>query len=554
VYRLHVTPGPRVVGAIPAVGRRGETREVEFIGYGIATGAAKLESVRRQVNFPNDNCGSFEYSLDTSWGKASPISLGLSDLPQVVAQPTASVPEESMRTGPAWLTEAVGITGVLDQPDKVDRFFSIWKKGDVWSLRAEARRFGSALDLSLAIVGPDGKELVRNDDLPETTDAGLDFTVPADGHYQILVSDTTGKTNSRAGIYHLSVEHPVDDFELQLPAPKISVPIDGKFDLPVKVIRKGKFKGAIQLAVLGLPEGIQSHPAIFIPADRIDANIRLHAHRAMPVTAGYATVLGTSGDRARIAHARNPVNLAPRSPDESRINEILIAATLKQRFKGQPVDQDTGRKAHRGATFPAEVIVQRLDGFNGEIVLQMAAQQSYQVQGITGGDVVVPPGVEKTLYPCFMPEWLETSRTSRMGMIGVAKLPDPTGRVRYIASEMTGFITMTLEGALLKLSAEDHELTALPGQPIEVHLKIARLAKLSEPARLELRVPDALSSLLKADPVTVPVGTEKVVFRVIPAATLRGVHTFTIRATAMQDGKYPAVSETVISVEFPLAR
>src|SRR5207249_5110697 len=49
VYRLTITPGPRVVGALPAAGKRGETREVEFVGVGVASGAAKLESVKRPV-------------------------------------------------------------------------------------------------------------------------------------------------------------------------------------------------------------------------------------------------------------------------------------------------------------------------------------------------------------------------------------------------------------------------------------------------------------------------------------------------------------------------
>ena len=94
-----------------------------------------------------------------------------------------------------------------------------------------------------------------------------------------------------------------------------------------------------------------------------------------------------------------------------------MATTLKPRCKGEPVDKDSGRKVPRGSTFPAEVTLERLEGYQGEVVLKMAAQQSYQVQGITGRDVVVPPGVTRTVYPCFMPEWLETSRTSRMAMI-----------------------------------------------------------------------------------------------------------------------------------------
>ena len=105
----------------------------------------------------------------------------------------------------------------------------------------------------------------------------------------------------------------------------------------------------------------------------------------------------------------------------------------------------------------------------------------------------------------------------RMGMIAVAKVPDPTGKVRFAASEVTGFITMTLEGALLKISAENSELTAPAGQAFEVPVRISRLTKLVEPARLELQLPEELAGLLKAEPVPVAVGQETAVMRIIPS-------------------------------------
>ena len=108
---------------------------------------------------------------------------------------------------------------------------------------------------------------------------------------------------------------------------------------------------------------------------------------------------------------------------------------------------------------------------------------------------------------------------------------------------------MTMEGALLKVSAEDSEMTAPAGRPFDVRLKVSRLSKLSEPVRLELVLPDELTGKLKADTVMVPVGTEAAVVRVTPAAALRGLCTFTIRATAMQDGKYPAISEAPVTIE-----
>jgi hypothetical protein len=540
VYRLAVTPGPRVVGAVPAAGKRGETREVEFV---VDAGASKLESVKRSVTFPATG-SALDYRLETPSGTAPTFSLIVSDLPEIVGK---AGPGPVQQTGPT------GITGVLTQPGAEDRFAFAWRKGDVWSLALEARRTGSPLDVALAVLGPDGKDLARNDDLPETTDAGLDFTVPADGIYQVVVSDMAGKSGSPAAIYRLAVRQPASDFALMLPAQRVSVPLGGKFDLTVNAVRKGGFKGPIALTVRGLPAGISAPPNLVIAPDKAALVVPLQGAPDAAVAAGLVTVEGTAAlgaqNLTRTAQARVAANLAPRSPDQNLVPSVMVAATLKPRFKGRPVDQDTGRKVHRGSTFPAEVIVERLEGFQGEITLQMAAQQSYQVQGITGGEVVVPPGVTRTIYPCFMPEWLETTRTSRMGMIAVARMPDPKGKVRYLANDITGFVTMTMEGALLKVSAEDPNLLVPPAAPFDVRLKVSRLTKLAEPVRLELVLPEELIGLFKAEPLTVPVGKEEATFRVTPGPSLRGRHTFTVRATALQEGKYLVVSETAQAVE-----
>ena len=39
VYRMEIIPGPGILAAIPSAGNPGETKAVEFIGYGVATGA-----------------------------------------------------------------------------------------------------------------------------------------------------------------------------------------------------------------------------------------------------------------------------------------------------------------------------------------------------------------------------------------------------------------------------------------------------------------------------------------------------------------------------------
>ena len=204
----------------------------------------------------------------------------------------------------------------------------------------------------------------------------------------------------------------------------------------------------------------------------------------------------------------------------------------------------------RGSTFPAEVTIERLEGYQGPIVLMMAAQQSYQVQGITGRDVHVPDGVSQVVYPCFMPEWLETSRTSRMAMIAVAQVADLRGNVRWSIAPITGMVTMTMEGALLKVSHHGHELAARSGRALIVRVKVARSARLAEPVRLELRPGEELEGLLRAEAVVVPAGQSEVDFRIVVADDPRvvGEHVLTIRGTALQPGSLPVISETAVAV------
>lgn len=553
VYRLSVSPAPRVLAALPAAGRRGETRNVEFVGIGVATGAARLESVTKAVAFPADAAVTrLNYRLETPFGTAPPFRLFVSDLPETVDPPRTD-------DQPRVLAVPTAVTGVLDRRSRDDAYAFTAKKGEIWSIALEARKIGSPLDVALAIQGPDGKDLVQIDDLPGTVDAGLDFTAPADGVFRVVVSDRSGRSGSRDATYRLEIRQPIADFQLQT-LQRVNVLIGGKLDLVVKAKRIGGFKEPIALTIEGLPAGIAALAGLVIPADKAELAIALEAAAGAVAQAALVKVTGTAqvGGASVVRVAQSPAagNLSPRTPMENDVQKLLVTSMMRPRFKGRPVDQDTGRKVHRGTTFPAEVIVERLEGFTGEVVLKQAARQSYQVQGITGGEVKVPPGVELTIYPCFMPEWLESSRTSRMGTIGVAQVPDPTGRIRHLVVEMTGFITMTMEGALLKLSSVSRDLVVRPGEPFDVHLRLSRSPKLPEPARLELKLTEDQAGLFSAEEAVVAPGQEEFVLRITPGTDprLAGVQTVVIRATALQDGYLPAVSEAKVTVEFPAAK
>ena len=538
VYRLALIAGPRVVATIPAVGKRGETRDIEFVGYGLTTGKPKLESLTRKITFPADaKKPAFAYKLDTPFGTAPAFDIPLSDTPESVA---TAAPEQP-------LSLPAAITGVMQQSSA--RFQCIGKKGDVWNIAAEARRFGSPLDLSLAVLDATGKELLRNDDLPGTTDAGLTIALPADGAFTIVVADLSGKAGNRAAIYRLTATKAANDFTLTTVA-RLNVPLGGTAELTVKVERKGGMKSPVAIALAGLPEGVTALANLVIPADKPELKLVLAGAETAAASAAFITVSGTADGITKLANAPIPFNLAARSADE-QTTSILLATMLAPRLKLVAVEADGGRKVHRGSTHPAEVTLERINGFQGEVSLQMSAAQSYQRQGITGPEMTVAANIDRAFYPCFMPEWLETTRTSRMELIGVVKVPDAKGKLRYLATPMSGRITMSIEGSILKVATAIKELKIKPGETIAIPVSVLRSAKLAVPVQLELKLPEELAGMVTAEPATVAIGQTAATFKIICAkdAKLDGEWLVTIRGTALQDGKYAVVSEATVSVQ-----
>ncbi len=529
VYRLSLTDRPRIIAAIPAAGRRGETRPIEFVGYGVATGKAKLESLTREVEFPMDEqISAFLYQLETAHGTASPFELLLSDLEQTVE------PSEESADAPR-LNFPGSVTGTIEGTFDEDRYLVNGKKDDVWVLSLEAARLGSPLDVVLSILDPAGKEIARNDDLPETTDAGLQFTVPADGTYQLGVADVSGKSGNRGSTYRLTLTKALPDFTLSLPE-LVNVPIGDKASLEIKATNVVGLNVPISISVTGLPTGVTVENDLSIPAGKTSLGIELTATAEFSVHASLVTIAGTASiDKTQVIH---------------RAGSVLVATTLKPPFSIEGERKNDVTKWPRGTTFPAPVMIERSEEFDGEIVLEMASAQSYHRQGIHGPELVVPSGVERILYPIFLPEWLETSRTSRMVVNGVAKVTDPQGNVRYSVSRLKDRLGFLPVGALLKISSDVNELQVNQGEPFEIPLTIHRAHQLMEPTRLELLAKEPLYNLLSADSVIIPADQSSTQFRVIPTAgsQLAGNHKLTIRATVMKDGKYPIVSETSLLV------
>lgn len=535
VYRLAIKAAPHVVTAIPAGGRAGETRAVEFLGIGLATGGPELESVRQLVTFPTGNeKQSLNYQVKTEFGNADSFPLTVDEWPHLIETETHE------------LSAPVTVTGILDKPGQLDRYKLVAKKESQWEIKAFARSSAAPLDVNIAVIGPNGERLAENDDSPGSTDSVLLWTAPADGDYEIVVGDSSGNSGQRTAVYRLTVTAPQPDFRLTIPQ-RQNVVLGGKSELSIKAIRSGGLNVPIVLTLSGLPLGVSAAHELVIPADKDELKIELQAAANLAVTAALVDVTGTAELEG---HTLTRSASAPAFG--GRLKKILIATTMKPRFQIEPVESDE-RTVHRGSTHLAAIGIERLEGFDDPIVVKMDSIQPHKFrQGLFGPDVVVPAGANQVFFPCFVPERSETLDAYRMLLTATAEVADPQGNKRWLISRMPApdnSIAITVEGALLKIGLRESQknVTVGAGQPLSIPIRILRSAKLTGPVQLEVIYPDQLAGFPKSAPVDVAPDQDEVTLQLSAptddVSRLSELENITIRATAIQPAQLPALDE-----------
>jgi hypothetical protein len=552
VYRLAITPGPRVLCTLPAAGERGTTREVEFVGVGITSGKPIIESIRQNVAFPADaSVVAHAHRLETQFGTVE-VAIPLSDTRQIVAE---TPPNQQAPAQVTSLDAPVVVTGRLDAQAKEQRYSWNVQKDEDWSVDLQSRAFGGCLDVALVVLGPDGKPLAENDDLPGTTDAGLTFRAAVAGSYTCVVRSITSRSGAADEVYSLQLRRRPPDFALSI-LQHITLPTPGKAEFVIQATRSGGFDGEIVVTAEGLPPGVTQQGDWTIAAGKNEQKLELNAAAGAAVVSRPIQFVGTArhGDATLARRATAPAkgNLAPRDPASERIPQVMLAMTMPAPFELQLVDHERQNAVHRGATHRAEWIIKRNDGFAGEIQIEMSAQQDRYRQGKRGPIVTVPAGADRAIYPCFMPEWLGTDLTQRIVVHGVGGVKDGAGNVRQLTRAGDARITMIMEGALLKLSTKASRPSIRLGEAFEVPVVISRSIKLPVDTKIELVALEEAAGLLRADPITLPPGVDEGTLRVVSTADARlaGPWTLKLVATALEDDRWPVVSETDLMVDF----
>ncbi len=271
-YRLVMDSGPRILAAIPAAGKRGQKQTIEFIGIGVATGKAKIESIKKEVAFPADEkMASFAYKLETPFGNGQSYSFPLSNFDEKV-------------TGTELITAPGAVTGRLTEAKKSDTYTFKGKKAELWTISCDTGKIGSNLDITLSVLGPDGKEIASKDDSSPSMDPELPITLPADGDYKIIIRDLSGKTKTPASVYRLVVDKTKTNFKLRTLS-AASVPIGGTLVLAIAITREAGFKEPVTLTFANLPEGVSVPANLIILPTVASLNVTLTCTKDAPAYA-----------------------------------------------------------------------------------------------------------------------------------------------------------------------------------------------------------------------------------------------------------------------------
>jgi len=148
------------------------------------------------------------------------------------------------------------VKGVISESEQTDYLQFSAKQGEWYRVTLYARLFGSSLDATVSILDSQGKQLVQQDDVGNDRDPVVDWKSPADGIYNIAISDfhLQGGPDHR---YIASIEERAGDFNVSISQDLIEAIVGKELEIFIGVARENDFKGDIHIVAEGLPDSIK---------------------------------------------------------------------------------------------------------------------------------------------------------------------------------------------------------------------------------------------------------------------------------------------------------
>lgn len=542
VYRVNITNKPLVQSAFPAGGRAGQT---ESIALTALTGDSQPRTIVANVTFPT-KVGPFEYHSDELSGAIQLVSDDVDH--QRDDQPNQT------RAAATTLELPRAVDGRFDDARDVDWFAFTAASDTAYSITGQAFPAWDACLPTLLLVDEQGKELARHRSVEaEDGVARIQWKAPASGRYFIRVRDHQfGVAGGPEFVYRLTVRQAAPDFELRLASDNLDVMPGKATTVQVNVVRYGGFLGPVQLRFRNLPGGVTMEAAK-IGAKQSTTKVKLNVGKNLPLGArhvelvGQAQIDGKTVQRVALAD-HSGVDSQGRGIGPARLPRLQLTARHPPLFRLHCAE--AYQYAHRGSIYPYLMEVERLNGFKGEIILQIGDRQNRDLDGIEMIETVIPPGKTTAMLPIYLPETMHINIQSQSQLYsqGYALFTDRQGKrqSQLVLSEKRNMLR-TLP-PVVKLLAKDETLQATAGETVLCHLQLERTSNFPGPMQLELR-DDKTDVPLRVEPMTVAANATEVAVPVhVVDGCAGGSFELIFRATGVMAEDMRAVTEAKVRV------
>ena len=396
VYRITLSTAPLVRFAFPPGGQAGATRDIDFFAL---AGDGSLKMLRQPVSIPA--------ALGEFW-MSGPA--GANALPLVAGDLNEGLEAESnnSRESATEFAWPLVMNGQLQTADDEDWFRLTCRQAVPLSIECSVHPNWSPALPIVSVIDANGGVLASASAVQVARGSlRLEWRPPADGMYWLRVRDLQqGVRGGPEFIYRLSVREAVPDFVLSLKTDVINVVQGARAEVEVAIERRGGFVAPVELVVEGLPEGVRIEGQQ-VAAGQVSAKLAFAAEaeaRSGDVTLrikGRAEIEGKPVDRpARATHLGHDVDGV--GLGSTTVDHMQLTVVHKPVFK--LYCNEAYQYAHRGTVYPYLMEVERLDGFNGPIRLQMADRQIKDLDGIEIISTTIAPSQSQVMLPLALPE------------------------------------------------------------------------------------------------------------------------------------------------------
>jgi hypothetical protein len=484
VYRITVTTAPYVAFAYPPGAHRGITREVELFTL---DGTGGLNRRAESVAFPAQ--GPREFVFSSAIPTANPVVLEATDLPAVLE----GEPNETAAAATAVICPTV-VYGRLSSWTDNDWYTFTASKDEALTVDCRPLPAGSGSLPVISLCDANGGVLAKASTVELLPKAcRLEWRAPVDGKYLLRVNDLSQSRGDAP--YHLEIRPTRPDFTVTATTDLANVVQGGRSELELRIERQGGLAGPIDLKVEGLPAGVRMEPMqipagveitriAFVAADDTrpgDALLKITATAKVG-----EEVLTRELATSHLGRDVEGVSLGAPTTDH-----VQLTVRHKQVFR--LFCSEAYQYAHRGTIYPYLMEVERMNGFDGEIRLEMGDRQIMDLDGVQIVNSIFPAGKSQLMLPLYLPETMHINVQPHSNIYaqGYVIFQDKWGQRQSMlqVSEMRCMIRPL--PTVAKLRVREKSLALRAGEDRTCVLEVDRTTNFQDALRVELLDPPA---------------------------------------------------------------